>query len=194
MIHQSRSFHVPSKRPFARRRTRCGRVHRPIDADRASPCWWRFNFLAGLYCCFHGLSPRVFKKEDSLVFSKKNIERSQLFYEKHGGKTIIFARFIPVVRTFAPVIAGVGKMPYRSFIFFNLIGALIWAVGVTLLGYFLGSVIPDIDKYLLPIAVFIIAISIAPAVWHLLKDQQQRADYLAHAKKAISKIKTRKNK
>jgi membrane-associated protein len=129
-----------------------------------------------------------------LVFSKKNIERSQLFYEKHGGKTIIFARFIPVVRTFAPVIAGVGKMPYRSFIFFNLIGALIWAVGVTLLGYFLGSVIPDIDKYLLPIAVFIIAISIAPAVWHLLKDQQQRADYLAHAKKAISKLKTRKNK
>jgi membrane-associated protein len=138
--------------------------------------------------------PKIFKKEDSLVFSKKNIERSQLFYEKHGGKTIILARFIPVVRTFAPVIAGVGEMRYRSFIFFNLIGAFIWAVGITLLGYFLGSAIPDIDKYLLPIAVFIIAISIAPAVWHLLKDQEQRAEYLAHAKKAVSKLKTRKNK
>jgi len=138
--------------------------------------------------------PRVFKKEDSLIFSKKNIQRSQEFYEKHGGKTIILARFIPVVRTFAPVIAGVGKMKYRSFLIYNLLGAFLWAVGVTLLGYFLGSAVPNIDKYLLPIAAFIIVISIAPAVWHLLKDQQQRAEYLSHAKKAVSKLKTRKNK
>lgn len=133
--------------------------------------------------------PRVFKKEDSLVFSKQNVERSQKFYEKHGGKTIILARFIPVVRTFAPVIAGVGKMEYRKFFAYNILGGLVWGVGVTALGYFLGNSIPDVDKYLLPIAVLIIIVSIAPALWHLLRDQEKRAEYLAHAKRAASRIK-----
>ena len=110
------------------------------------------------------VGPRVFKKEDSLVFSKENVERSRKFYEKHGGKTIILARFIPVVRTFAPVIAGVGKMEYKKFLAYNLIGGVIWGIGVTALGYILGNTIPDIDKYLIPVAIFIIFISIAPAL------------------------------
>jgi membrane-associated protein len=138
--------------------------------------------------------PRVFKKEDSLVFSKSNVEKSQAFYEKHGGKAIILARFIPVVRTFAPVIAGVGKMNYKKFFAFNIIGGLIWGVGVTLLGYFLGNSIPNVDKYLLPIAVLIIIVSIAPGLWHLLRDQESRANYLAQAKQAISGFKNRKKK
>jgi membrane-associated protein len=138
--------------------------------------------------------PRVFKKEDSLVFSKNNVERSQKFYEKHGGKTIILARFIPVVRTFAPVIAGVGKMEYKKFLFYNLAGGVIWGIGVTSLGYILGNSIPDIDKYLIPVAILIILFSIAPALWHLLRDQEKRAEYLAHAKRAAGKIRRGKNK
>ena len=134
------------------------------------------------------VGPRVFKKEDSLVFSKENVERSRKFYEKHGGKTIILARFIPVVRTFAPVIAGVGKMEYKKFLAYNLVGGVIWGIGVTALGYILGNTIPDIDKYLIPVAIFIIFISIAPALWHLLRDQEKRAEYLAHAKRAAGKL------
>ena len=137
------------------------------------------------------VGPRVFTKKDSLVFSTKNVERTQAFYKKHGGKTIIIARFIPVVRTFAPVVAGVGKMEYKTFFIFNIIGGLIWAIGVTLLGFFIGNVIPDVDKYLIPIALVIILISIAPALWHILKDQHQRAEYLGHVKRSLAK---RKNK
>ncbi|MDP4038911.1 MAG: DedA family protein [bacterium] len=127
--------------------------------------------------------PRIFKKEESLFFNPKNIDRSRSFYEKHGGKTIIIARFLPVIRTFAPIIAGVGKMQYRRFLIFNLSGAFLWAVGVTLLGYFLGKSIPNIDRYLLPIVVIIITISIAPTLFHLVKDQERRADIIGKIKK-----------
>ena len=140
------------------------------------------------------VGPKVFKKEDSLVFSKSNIDKSTAFYEKHGGKTIVLARFIPVVRTFAPVIAGVGKMDYKKFLLFNVLGGLIWAVVVTALGYFLGNIIPDVDKYLLPIAALIILVSIAPALWHLLKDQEKRAEYLNRIKQSASKIKSSKGR
>jgi membrane-associated protein len=140
------------------------------------------------------VGPRAFKKEDSLVFSKENVERSQEFFKRHGGKSIILARFIPLGRTFTPVIAGIGKMDYKRFFAFNIIGGFIWAVGVTLLGYFLGSVIPDVDKYLLPIAALIILVTIVPGLWHLLKDQEKRVMYISHAKKSIHKVKNRKAK
>lgn len=126
--------------------------------------------------------PRLFKKEDSLIFSQNNIEKAENFYKKHGGKAIIFARFIPVVRTFAPIIAGVGKMKYSRFLMFNVTGALVWAVGVTLLGYFLGSVIPDVDKYLVPAIIIIVIASVAPSLIHLLKDQERRAEIIAGMK------------
>jgi len=113
------------------------------------------------------VGPRLFKRPDSLLFHQKNIERAQAFFEKHGGKTLILARFTPVVRTFAPILAGVGKMEYKRFFFYNVIGAVIWAIGVTLLGYFLGQVIPDIEKYVVPVAILIIIASIVPSVWHL---------------------------
>ncbi len=139
------------------------------------------------------VGPRAFKKEDSLVFSKENVDKSQKFFAKHGGKSIILARFIPLGRTFVPVIAGIGKMDYKRFLAFNLIGGFIWAVGVTVLGYFLGRVIPDVDKYLLPIAALIILVTIVPGLWHLLKDQEKRAMYISHAKKTIHKVKNRKS-
>lgn len=122
--------------------------------------------------------PRVFKKEDSLVFNKKHIQRSEAFYQKHGGKALILARFVPVVRTFAPILAGVGGMKYTKFLVYNVVGALFWAVGVTLLGYYLGKSIPHVDQYLLPIALLIIIISVIPTLIHLVKDQERRADLM----------------
>ena len=85
------------------------------------------------------LGPKIFTKKNSIFFHKKHLERVQRFYDKHGGKTIILARFIPVIRAFAPVVAGAGKMDYKRFCFFNFFGAVLWAIGVTLAGYYLGS-------------------------------------------------------
>lgn len=113
--------------------------------------------------------PRIFTKESSWLFNKKYIAEAGQFYENHGGKAIVLARFIPVVRTFAPIVAGVGSMNYRRFIVFNVLGALLWAVGVTVLGYWLGSKIPPdlMEKYLLLIVLGIIVISFIPAVIHI---------------------------
>ena len=126
--------------------------------------------------------PKIFSKQDSLLFSKDNIERSEKFYKKHGGKAIILSRFIPVVRTFAPIIAGVGKMKFTIFFFYNILGAVIWAVGVTLLGYYLGKSIPHIDTYLIPITLLIIILTTAPSLYHILKDQERRAVLISHLK------------
>lgn len=126
---------------------------------------------------------KIFKKEDSLLFKKENLYRAEAFYEKHGSKTIVIARFIPIIRTFAPIIAGVGKMHYRTFLTFNLIGAFLWAVGLTYIGYYAGAWFEsrgiDIDHYLLPIIAVIILISILPPIVHILKDKQQR-DAIKH--------------
>lgn len=119
---------------------------------------------------------RLFQREDSLLFSKKNVLKAQAFYEKHGGKAIVLARFVPIVRTFAPIVAGIGDMKYSRFIAFNLIGGLLWAVGVTIAGYFLAAIIgPEkIDQYLLPIIILIVLISVAPAAYHILKEPESR--------------------
>ncbi|MDO8429647.1 MAG: VTT domain-containing protein [Candidatus Daviesbacteria bacterium] len=126
------------------------------------------------YFIGHKFGRRLFKKEDSLLFHKDHLARAESFYIKHGGKTIILARFMPFIRTFAPVVAGIGAMHYPKFLFFNLIGALLWAVGVTFAGYFLGSLIPDVDKYLLPIIGAVILVSIAPGFYHALKTKENR--------------------
>ena len=117
---------------------------------------------------------RLFQREDSRLFNKKNIYKAQEFYEKQGGKAIVLARFIPVVRTFAPIVAGIGEMHYTRFLMFNLIGGLLWAVGVTLAGYFLGASLPadKIDTFLLPIIILIVLISVAPPAYHLWKERQ----------------------
>ncbi|PIS22956.1 hypothetical protein COT49_02605 [candidate division WWE3 bacterium CG08_land_8_20_14_0_20_40_13] len=122
----------------------------------------------------HKFGRRLFQRKDSAFFHKENLEKAELFYEKHGKKTIILARFIPVIRTFAPIVAGIGNMSYRTFISYNVFGGLFWATGITLIGYFLGSVIPDVDKYLLPIIGVIVIASVAPGISHILKDKKQR--------------------
>lgn len=121
------------------------------------------------------LGPKIFNRENSIFFHKKYLERAQKFYDKHGGKTIILARFVPVIRAFAPVVAGVGTMNYKKFLAYNLIGGVLWAIGVTLAGYYLGSLIPDVDKYLLPIVGLIVLASILPGLHHILVDAEIRA-------------------
>jgi membrane-associated protein len=124
------------------------------------------------------LGPHVFTRPNSLLFKQENIKKAQHFYEKHGGKTIIIARFIPVIRTFAPVVAGVGKMEYKHFLGYNLIGGFLWAAGITYLGYFVGAWFTragiDIDQVLLPIIAGIIVVSVLPPAIHILKDKKQR--------------------
>lgn len=121
------------------------------------------------------VGPALFRRPDSRFFRQEYVERAQHFFEKYGAKTIVLARFVPIVRTFAPILAGVGKMPYRTFVSFNVVGGLLWAVGVTLLGYTLGEMIPDIDQYLLPIIALIILISFIPIGVEWLKSRRQRA-------------------
>lgn len=118
------------------------------------------------------VGPRIFTREDSLFFHRQHLVRAREFYEKHGGKTIVLARFLPAVRTFAPIVAGVAEMPYGRFLVFNLLGGALWAFGLTIGGYFLGSVIPDPDRYLLPIILLIIVVSILPTAIHLWRERR----------------------
>ena len=124
------------------------------------------------------IGPRIFNRPNSRIFKQENVQKASDFYEKYGGKTIIFARFMPVIRTFAPIIAGVAKMNYRTFLTYNIIGALIWAVGVTYAGFFIGGYFQSIgvgpDHVLLPIVGLILLTSIVPPAWHLLKNKRQR--------------------
>lgn len=109
------------------------------------------------------IGPRLFNKPNSRFFKQEYVTHTKNFFAKHGSKTIVIARFVPVVRTFAPVLAGVGEMDRRTFVIYNLVGAFLWAVGITLLGYALGDLVGDsIDKYLLPIIAAIILISLIP--------------------------------
>ena len=119
------------------------------------------------------VGPKIFFREDSLFFHKKHIDRTRAFYEKHGKKTIILARFVPIVRTFAPILAGVGQMKYRIFISYNVIGGVLWSTLLIFLGWGLGSVIPSIDRYLLPIVLAIIVISFLPLLREWIKHRRE---------------------
>jgi|SRR3989344_2916154 len=137
------------------------------------------------------VGPRIFKKEDSIFFHKDNLERAETFYENHGGKTIIIARFIPIVRTFAPILAGVGRMRYSTFLFYNLTGGFIWAVIVPFIGYYLGKSIPNADKYIVPIVIGIVIVSILPNIIHILGNKNYRKQIASVIK---NKLKLNKEK
>ena len=117
---------------------------------------------------------KIFTREDSIVFHKDHLKRAEGFYKKYGPSTIILARFMPVIRTFAPIVAGVGRMKYRQFLAYNFLGGFVWGLGMPLLGYISGSTIPNIDKYLLPIVLVIITASVAPPAWHFFKEKHHR--------------------
>lgn len=117
---------------------------------------------------------KIFKKKDGILFRQEYIQKAEEFYEKHGGKTITLARFVPIVRTFAPVVAGAAKMDRRRFMMFNIAGGLAWGLSVTLLGYFLGNKIPNIDKYLMPVVLGAVLLTSASPILHILKDAEAR--------------------
>src|SRR3989344_640871 len=106
------------------------------------------------YAFGHKGGPLIFTKEDSILFHKDHLERAKVFYEKHGPKTLVLARFMPGIRTFVPILAGVGKMHYPTFIVYNFVGGVLWGIGMPMLGYLLGNTVPNIDHYLLPIILF----------------------------------------
>ena len=126
------------------------------------------------YTIGYRAGPPLFRRPDSRIFKQRYVDRTKEFFDKHGPKTILLARFVPVVRTFAPVLAGVGEMNRRTFTTYNIVGGFVWAVGVTVAGYILGSAIgSDIDKYLLPIIAVIVVLSILPPLIEMRRERRR---------------------
>lgn len=132
------------------------------------------------------MGPRIFRKDNSLLFDKNHLVRASEYYKEHGGKTIILARFLPVIRTFAPIVAGVGNMEYKKFLTYNVVGGIGWTAGMLLFGYFLGNVIPDVDKYLIPLILLIIFVSLMPSMWEHRK--QIRSKFGSMYRRVFSKF------
>jgi membrane-associated protein len=124
------------------------------------------------------VGPRIFSKKDSILFHQDNLQRAEQFYERFGPVTIIIARFVPVVRTFAPIVAGVGKMQYRRFLAFNILGGLLWTAGITYVGYFGGSFLEargvEIDHLILPIVGLAMAVTLISPLYHILREPSAR--------------------
>ena len=112
---------------------------------------------------------KLFDRDNGFFFKKKRLYDAELFYEKHGKSTIIIARFVPIIRTFAPIVAGIGDMNYPTFISYNIIGGIFWVSIMLLLGYFLGGLIPNPDAYIIPIAFLIIILSFIPIIVKMIR-------------------------
>ena len=121
------------------------------------------------------LGPRLFRKKDGIVFRKEYIDRAERFYEKYGGRAMAIEHFLPVIRSFAPITAGASSMNRGLFILCNAIGDIVWAVGFTLFGYFVGSKIPHIDKYIEPAVIGVVLIFVLPALYKTLSHPKIRA-------------------
>jgi membrane-associated protein len=156
-----------------------------LCAKADSPLWPLPVVLAGValaaiagdqvgYVFGRKVGPALFRRPDSRLFKQAHVERARVYFEEHGPKTILLARFVPIVRTFAPIVAGVGRMEYKTFVTYNVIGGLLWGVGITTLGFLLGEAV-DIDKYLLPVIAVIVLISVLPVVFELRKAKREAA-------------------
>jgi membrane-associated protein len=126
------------------------------------------------YATGHRFGRKLFNKEDSLLFHKKHLIKAQNFYDKHGKMTIVLARFLPIVRTFAPIVAGIASMRYKTFMSYNLIGGFLWTFGVTLLGYFIAGIVSEevLDKYLIVAILVVVVLSLLPSIIHLIKESK----------------------
>jgi membrane-associated protein len=145
--------------------------------------WW-LNVLLSVaaivgdsvgYAIGKRLGPALFTRPKSRVFNPKHIERTRQFYERYGAKTIVIARFVPIVRTFAPVVAGVGMMQYRRFITYNVLGGIGWVASMTWAGYLLGHAIPDINRHIHVIVIVVIVLSVIPIALEILRERRRRA-------------------
>jgi len=113
-----------------------------------------------------------FKRKDSFFFKQEYLKRTERFYQTYGGRAVVLARFVPIVRTIAPILAGIGSMTYKQFLSFNILGGLLWGAGMLSLGYFLGSVIPGSERYILPISLVIIVVSFLPILINLARGKR----------------------
>jgi membrane-associated protein len=119
--------------------------------------------------------PRLFTRPKSLLFNPKHIERTRAFYARHGAKTIVIARFVPIIRTFAPVVAGVGQMEYRRFVFYNVAGGVGWVTSMTWAGYLLGQAVPNIGEHIHVVVAIVILLSLIPIVVELVRERRRRS-------------------
>ena len=133
------------------------------------------------------VGPAIFTREDSLLFHKDHLMRAERFYERFGGLTLVWARFLPVIRTFAPILAGVGKMRYGTFLFFNAAGGLLWAVGLPLAGLFLGKLIPGVERYIAYIIAGIVVATVFPPIIHVVSKKEARDKIISFIRKQLSK-------
>ena len=127
------------------------------------------------YAIGRRLGPRLFTRPKSLLFNPAHIERTRVFYARHGAKTIVIARFVPIIRTFAPVVAGVGEMQYRRFVFYNVAGGIGWVVSMTWAGYLLGQAIPNINDHIHIVVAIVIVLSVIPIVVELVRERRRRS-------------------
>jgi membrane-associated protein len=154
--------------------------------------WWvclAIGFAAFLggevgYLIGHKAGPRIFERKETGLFSKANVERTNAFFERFGGLAVILARFVPIVRTFTPVAAGVGHMDYRKYTLYNLIGALIWGAGLTFFGYLLGYIPPVaffVEEYIDVILLAAVVLTLIPTVYHYLQSSRRAKRLAAEA-------------
>ncbi len=144
--------------------------------------WWLNVLLMGAaivgdsvgYAIGFRTGPRIFTREESLLFSRRHLVRTRDFYERYGGKTIVLARFIPIFRTFAPVVAGVGQMAYRRFLFFNVFGGIGWVASLTWAGYLLGQTIPNVEQHVHVIVIVVVVLSVVPIGLEVIKARRKR--------------------
>jgi len=132
------------------------------------------------------LGPRLFTRQKSLLFRPSHLQKAHAFYEKYGGKTIIIARFVPIVRTFAPIVAGAAQMPYRQFVVFNVVGGLLWVFSMILGGYFLGSVLQtrfgiNLDEHIEWVVIIVVALSLVPMLVEFIKARREKKSRAARA-------------
>ena len=143
--------------------------------------WWLNGLLIAAaivgdstgYAIGTRLGPRIFTREKSLLFNPKHVERTQRFYEKYGPKTIVIARFVPIIRTFAPVLAGVGTMRYRRFLTYNVVGGIGWVASMTGAGYVLGQTVPNISKHMHVLVIVIIVLSCVPIAVEIYRERRK---------------------
>jgi len=127
------------------------------------------------YAIGHRAGPILFRREQSLVFNPRHLVRTRDFYARYGAKTIVIARFVPIIRTFAPVVAGIGQMEYRRFLFYNVAGGLGWVILMTSAGYLLGRAIPNVGSYVHMVAGVVIVLSLVPIVTEVVRERRRRS-------------------
>jgi membrane-associated protein len=154
-----------------------------VAATGALNIWW-LNLLLVLaavvgdsvgYAIGARIGPRLFTREKSWLFNPRHIARTREFYARHGAKTIVIARFVPIIRTFAPVVAGVAQMPYRRFLLYNVVGGVGWVVSMTWAGYLLGQAVPNIDRHIHIIVIIVIVLSVIPIGVEILRERRRHS-------------------